>query len=38
MEEGGEAVEDIEAEEAFQEEVETLKVGIGFVLIRLVEI
>lgn len=37
MEEGGEAVEDIEAEEAFLGEVETLKVGIGFALIRHVE-
>lgn len=38
MEEGDEVVEDIEAEEAFLEEVETLKMGIGFVLIRLAEI
>lgn len=38
MEVGGEAVEDIEAVEAFREEVETQKVGTGFALIRHVEI
>lgn len=38
VEVGGEAVEDIEVVEAFKGEVETPKVGIGFALIRHVEI
>lgn len=38
VEAGGEAVEDIEAVEAFRGEVETPKVGTGFALIRHVEI
>lgn len=38
MEVGDEAVEDIEVVEAFRGEVETPKVGTGFVLIRHVEI
>lgn len=38
MEVGDEAVEDIEAVEAFRGEVETPKVGTGFALTRHVEI